>query len=81
MTHGPITETLQRGYVSHGCVRMVGMDVVRVFWTVKPHPGTPVTIQKEVELDAAGHRVDVGRTPTLWGPDDVISYGASVGPR
>lgn len=79
--HGPITSTLHRGYVSHGCVRMAGMDVVRVFWMVKPHASTPVTIQKEVELDAAGSKVDVGKTPTLWGTGDVISYGASVGPR
>lgn len=78
--HGPITTPLQRGYVSHGCVRMAGNDIVRLFWMVKQHPSIPVTIQKEVELDAAGHKVDVGKTPVLWGPGDVISYGASVGP-
>jgi lipoprotein-anchoring transpeptidase ErfK/SrfK len=79
--HGPITETLQRGYVSHGCVRMRGDDIVRLFWMVKIHADTPVTIQREVERDAAGNRVDVGRTPVLWGVGEEIRYGASVGPR
>jgi len=63
--HGPITQTLQRGYVSHGCVRMRGDDIVHVFWMAKQHPNMPVTIQKEVELDAAGRKVDVGTTPAL----------------
>ena len=79
--HGPITAQLIRGYVSHGCVRMRSDDVIRVFWMAKQHATMPVTIQKEVELDAAGQRVDVGRTPTLWAPDVTIMYGASVGPR
>ena len=78
--HGPITPQLIRGYVSHGCVRMAPHDIIDVFWMVKSHPSTPVTIQTEVELDAAGERVDVGTTPTLWDPDDPITYGASVGP-
>ena len=79
--HGPITATLQRGYVSHGCVRMRGNDIVRLFWLVKTHPNTPITIQKEWELDAAGKKVDVGTHPTLWGVGDQIRFGASVGPR
>ncbi len=79
--HGPITETLIRGYVSHGCVRMRGDDIVHVFWMAKQHAAMSVTIQKEVELDAAGHKVDVGRTPALWREGDTIAYGASVGPR
>jgi lipoprotein-anchoring transpeptidase ErfK/SrfK len=79
--HGPITAVLQRGYVSHGCVRMQPDDVIRVFWMVKRHPSTPVTIQREVERDAAGNVVDVGRTPRLWAPGAAIAYGASVGPR
>lgn len=79
--HGPITATLQRGYVSHGCVRMRGMDIVRLFWMVKTHPSTPITIQKEVELDAAGKKVDLGTHPTLWHVGDPIHFGASVGPR
>lgn len=79
--HGPITTTLIRGYVSHGCVRMRGMDIVRLFWMVKSHPSTPITIQREVELDAMGKKVDVGTTPTLYAPGEPISFGASVGPR
>jgi hypothetical protein len=79
--HGPITSTLIRGYVSHGCVRMRGTDIVRVFWMVKSHPSTPITIQKEVELDAAGKKVDLGTHPKLWAVGDEISFGASVGPR
>jgi len=79
--HGPITQQLIRGYVSHGCVRMRADDVIRVFWMAKQHPSMPVTIQKEVERDARGQRVDVGRAPALWAPGDTITYGASVGPR
>lgn len=79
--HGPITEELIRGYVSHGCVRMASDDVIRLFWMVKQHPSVPVTIQREVERDAAGNAVDVGTTPELWAPDATITYGASVGPR
>lgn len=79
--HGPITETLIRGYVSHGCVRMESSDVIDLFWMVKTHPNTPVTIQTEVELDAVGSRVDVGRTPALYAPGARIRFGASVGDR
>lgn len=79
--HGPITEQLIRGYVSHGCVRMRADDVIHLFWMAKQHPAMPVTIQREVELDARGRKVDVGRTPALWAPDATIAYGASVGPR
>ena len=79
--HGPITAQLIRGYVSHGCMRMRSDDIIRLFWIAKQHASMQVTIQKEVELDAAGQRVDVGRTPALWAPDAAITYGASVGPR
>ncbi|HEY5921878.1 MAG TPA: L,D-transpeptidase [Kofleriaceae bacterium] len=79
--HGPITEELIRGYVSHGCIRMRGNDIVRLFWMVKNFPNTPVTFQREVELDAAGKRVDVGTTPKLWAPGEPIRFGASVGAR
>lgn len=79
--HGPITEELIRGYVSHGCVRMADDDIIRMFWMVKQHASTPVTIQKEVERDARGQRVDVGTTPALWPVGAPIQYGASVGPR
>lgn len=79
--HGPITETLIRGYVSHGCIRMRANDIIRVFWMMKAFPNAPVTIQKEVERDADGKRVDVGTKPKLWAPGQTIQFGASVGPR
>lgn len=79
--HGPVTDKLIRGYVSHGCVRMASANVIDLFWMVRSHPDTPVTIQKEVERDAAGRKVDVGKTPVLWAPGEAITYGASVGPR
>jgi lipoprotein-anchoring transpeptidase ErfK/SrfK len=79
--HGPITTNLIRGYVSHGCVRMAAKDIIRLFWIVKNHPDTPVTIQREVEKDAAGKKVDVGTTPALWMVGEPIEFGASVGPR
>ncbi len=79
--HGPITETLIRGYVSHGCIRMQSDDVIRLFWMVKPHTSVPVTIQREGERDARGRKVDVGMTPVLYHPAAQISFGASVGPR
>lgn len=79
--HGPITETLIRGYVSHGCIRMRRDDIIAMFWMVRRHPDTPVTFQREVEKDAAGKRVDVGMTPKLWAVGETIEFGASVGPR
>ena len=79
--HGPITEPLERGYVSQGCVRMAANDIIRMFWIAKKHPRTRVSIQKEVELDAAGRPVDIGRTPKLWGVGEQMRFGASVGPR
>jgi hypothetical protein len=79
--HGPITAELIRGYVSHGCVRMASDDIIRLFWMAKSHASMPVTIQKEVERDAHGAKVDVGRTPKLYPVGAPINYGASVGPR
>lgn len=79
--HGPITSELIRGYVSHGCIRMRGNDIVRLFWMVKGHPNTPVTFQREVELDRNGKKVDVGTTPALYLPGEAIRFGASVGAR
>ncbi len=77
--HGPITSELIRGYVSHGCMRMAGPDVVRLFYLVRYHPETPVTIQREPELDADGKVVDLGVDVTLWPVGADIEYGASVG--
>jgi hypothetical protein len=79
--HGPIEAKLTRGYVSHGCVRMAASDIIRLFWMVKPFPSIPVTIQREVELDALGKKVDVGTTPALYAPGTPIEFGASVGAR
>jgi hypothetical protein len=79
--HGPITATLIRGYVSHGCIRMAKDDIIRLYWMVRSHPSTPITFQREVERDAAGHKVDVGLSPALWQPGEMIQFGASVGPR
>ncbi|MBW2736061.1 MAG: L,D-transpeptidase, partial [Deltaproteobacteria bacterium] len=78
--HGPITSTLIRGYVSHGCIRMAKDDIVELFYLVRDHPSTPITLQKEVERDAMGAAVDVGSTLTLWKPGVAIQYGESVGP-
>ena len=79
--HGPVTEELIRGFVSHGCIRMRRDDIIRLFWMVKPHANTPITFQREVELDAAGRVVDVGTTPALWEIGEPIQFGPSVGPR
>ncbi len=79
--HGPITAELIRGYVSHGCARMRSQDIIRLFWIVKQFASTPVTIQKEVERDANGRKVDVGVTASLFPADGSITFGASVGPR
>jgi len=79
--HGPITDPLRRGYVSHGCMRMDHDDIVELFFLVNNHPSTPVTIQQEVERDATGRLIDLGTDVELWAPDERITYGASVGPR
>jgi hypothetical protein len=79
--HGPITNPLQRGFVSHGCMRMEKSDIVELFYMVKDHPSTPVTIQEEPELDASGAVVDVDVEPALYAPGAEIAFGASVGPR
>lgn len=79
--HGPITENLIRGYVSHGCVRMAKDDVINLFWMVREHTQVPVTIQQEVEKDANGQVVDVGTSPALYPVGAQINFGASVGPR
>ena len=77
--HGPITVPLERDYVSNGCIRMNGDDIVELFYLVRNHPETPITIQTEAELDAAGEPVDVDTEPALYLPGEEILYGASVG--
>jgi hypothetical protein len=79
--HGPITNTLRRGFVSHGCIRMERQDIINLFWMVKTFANTPVSIQQEVELDANGDTVDIGKNVALFGADEEINFGASIGPR
>jgi hypothetical protein len=90
--HGPITAELIWGFVSHGCVRMRGEDVVRIFYLIRRHGSTPVTIQREPEIDAEGNQVafdaEVQRSSdqyvlineiALWEVGQAITYGSSVG--
>jgi hypothetical protein len=64
--HGPITNyrkstggDLERGYVSHGCVRMEAADVVEVYARISGTASVPVHVQREPERAADGARVDV----------------------
>lgn len=68
--HGPIDNyraenggTLRRGFVSHGCVRMEGADVLEVYARIRGAARVPVRVQREPERRADGSRVDVG---TPW---------------
>jgi hypothetical protein len=80
--HGPTDDpNARRGYVSRGCVRLEKEHILDLFEMVRAHPSTPVTIQVEVEVDAAGHPVDVGTQPVLFPPDAPVQFGASVGAR
>jgi lipoprotein-anchoring transpeptidase ErfK/SrfK len=80
--HGPVDGGPSgTPYVSRGCVRLAADDIVALFELVRDHPATPVTIQEEVEVDAAGQPITVGITPVLWPVDAEIPFGASVGPR
>ncbi|MEZ4475198.1 MAG: L,D-transpeptidase [bacterium] len=72
--HGPITETLRRGYVSHGCMRMAPDDIIELFYIMREHPGAKVKIQSEKRRDANGRVVDV--TPA--DRDPVAAYRAQV---
>lgn len=57
--HGPITEMLLRGYVSHGCVRMRGDDIRELFTIAFHAPGTPVIIQEDADYNRYGILYDV----------------------
>jgi hypothetical protein len=68
--HGPVDNyraadggTLRRGFVSHGCIRMRGADVLEVFARIRGVARVPVHVQREPERDASGSRVDV---PDRW---------------
>jgi hypothetical protein len=66
--HGPVTGytapnggQLQRGYVSHGCVRMEAADVAELWAYVRGVASVPVRVQKAVERDSTGLAVDVAQ--------------------
>jgi hypothetical protein len=68
--HGPITGytapdggQLQRGYVSHGCVRMEAADIGELWAYVRGVATVPVRVLKEVERGKNGLAVDV---PDRW---------------
>lgn len=67
--HGPIDNyraanggSLRRGYVSHGCIRMAGADVLELYARIKGVAAVPVHVQREPERSAAA-RVDI---PQRW---------------
>ncbi|MCA9525619.1 MAG: L,D-transpeptidase [Myxococcales bacterium] len=72
--HGPITQTLQRGYVSHGCMRMRAEDIIELYYIMREHPGAKVKIQAEKRLTPEGSVVDV----TPRDQDPVAAYRAGV---
>ncbi len=68
--HGPIDNyrqadggTLRRGYVSHGCFRMRGADILEVYARIRGVERVPVRLQREVERTPDGAAVDV---PDAW---------------
>lgn len=68
--HGPVDNyraadggDLRRGFVSHGCLRMEGADVLEVYGRIRGLASVPVHVQREPERDAAGDRIDV---PAAW---------------
>jgi hypothetical protein len=75
---------LRQGYVSHGCMRMRAQDIVELFFLLKGHASTPVTIQEDVEIDPAGELIFADGEAADWpmdlGEGDPIVYG-ELGPR
>ncbi len=64
--HGPITNYrasnggwLQRGYVSHGCIRMEAADVVEVYARIADTARVAVHVQREAERDSNHDRIEV----------------------
>jgi hypothetical protein len=61
--HGPVVlpddapVPADEDYPSKGCVRLEAADIRELFELVRHHPSTPVTIQEEPELDAAGNAI------------------------
>jgi hypothetical protein len=72
--HGPIDNyraanggSLRRGFVSHGCIRMAGADILEVYARIKGVASVPVHVQREPERTTLGARVDV--TPRWIGAE------------
>ena len=68
--HGPITDytaanggRLQRGFVSHGCIRMEAADVLEVYGRIRTLARVTVHVQREPERDASGRRIEI---PQPW---------------
>lgn len=64
--HGPVDNfrvanggSLRRGYVSHGCIRMAGADVLELYGRIRAASSVPVHVQREPERTADGERVDL----------------------
>jgi len=68
--HGPISQywlasggRLQRGYVSHGCIRMEAADILELYGRIKTRSSVSVRVQKAVERRADGSAVEI---PQKW---------------
>lgn len=66
--HGPIDKywqanggELRRGFVSHGCARMQGADVMELFARIRAKDNVKIHVQREPERRADGTRVDVAQ--------------------
>lgn len=63
--HGPITQKtngawyLQRGFVSHGCMRMRPEDAIELYKLSVANPAASLVIQEDFEYDQNGKKVDV----------------------
>lgn len=64
--HGPISQywipsggKLQRGYVSHGCIRMEAADILEFYGRIKTRTSVPVRVQKAIERRTDGSAVDI----------------------
>lgn len=70
---------LRQDYVSHGCMRMRAQDIVEIFFLLKGHASTPVTIQQDMEIDPAGAFVladgEAADWPMDFVPDNEVVYG------
>lgn len=76
--HGPITELLVRGYVSHGCVRMRADDIRELFSIAYRAPGAPVIIREDPDYNRYGILYDVP-FPREHGPATELSRIKTAG--